>query len=278
MKQRRVLEVVVGIYVATLLVSAAALAGWDSGAADLSAGVFVAAGVAIAAIVGLAVRAVDDLVDRLLSLPVASGLMGLPLVALLSLIFVVDLGSGADIVAVGAMVAMILGIITLFGARVIRTRRLREQATEIVSVTVGDDDEDGTRLGTAAIAIVGIVVSVILIGGGIGLILGYDLNSSAIISSLTGVFTSLLVFADKESEVVVTDTGLYVDQQFLQWEDLTGYRLTDESVEIVTPNWYQSTRTFDREEISDEDTFINGLSEFLPRIDEHGRVELSARN
>lgn len=242
--------------------------------AERSAGVVVAAGVAVAAVVGLAARAVDDLADRLCSRSVASGLMGLPLVALLSLIFVVDLGSGADIVALGAMVAMILGIVTLFGASVTRTRRLREQATEIVTVSLGETDgTEWKRLQIAGMA----VVSIGMITAGAATIITGDVSFSSVIAPLGGLSAMVAVVGDNGGELVVTDSGLIADQQFLQWADLTGYRVTDETVEIVTPNWYQSTRTFDREEMDDE-ALIEGLSEFLPRVDEQGRVERMARN
>jgi hypothetical protein len=44
---------------------------------------------------------------------------------------------------------------------------------------------------------------------------------------------------------------------------------------VVRQNWYQSTREFERRESSDEAALIEGLEEFLPRIDEYGCVELS---
>ena len=268
MEQRRFLEVALGVYVATLLVPAAALAGWESGAVELSAGVFVAA------VVGLAAHAVDDLADRLCSQPVASGLMGLPLVALLLLIFVVDLGSGADIVAVGAMVAMILGIITLFGASATRTRRLREQATEIVAVSLGETDgTEWKQLQTAGMAVVGIG----MITAGAATIITGDVSFSSVIAPLGGLSAMIAVVGDNGGELVVTDSGLIVDQSVIVWDDLAGYRRTDDKIRLVRSEWYLPDRRFDRAEMDDE-ALIEGLGGFLPRVDEQGRVERMARN
>jgi hypothetical protein len=276
MEQRRFLEATLGVYVATLLVPAAALAGWESGAVDLSVGVFVAAGAAIAAIVGLAVRAVDEIVDRLCSLPVVVVTVGLPfLYPLPYLISVVDPDSGLGVVAIVGLGAVLPGVLALVGGSLIRNSRLREQSTEIVSVTVGEtDDEKWQQLRIAAVAVVGIA----LIGAGVATFVTGDDSFSTLIAPLGGLSAMLAVFGDNGRELVVTDAGLVVDHWFVRWEAFDGYRLSDETVELVRPAWYHQTRTFDREEMDDEDALINGVAEFLPRVDEQGRVERTARN
>ena len=277
MGKRQVIEALLGVYVGIVLVTAGVLVGREFGATGLPAGGLVVTGVVIAAVVTAAARRVDDLVDRVASLPVAAVTVGVPLAYLPYMILVAEPKSGAMMIALVGLLAVVPGIGVPIGGGLITNKRRRQQATEIVAVTVGGDDDEGTQLETAAIAVVGLGFGAVLIGGGIMMVQGFDASSSTVITSLTGIATSLLVFVDDSSEVAVTDAGLRVDQQFLKWDGLTGYRLTDESVEIVTPKWYQSTREFGREEISDEDAFINGLNEFLPRVDEHERVELSPR-
>jgi len=272
MEQRRFLEAALGVYVATLLIPAAALAGWESGAVDLPVGVFITAGVGIAVGVGLAVRTVDDLVDRLLSLPVVVLTVGLPFVYTLPyLIFVVDPDSGTGIVAIVGLGAVLPGVLALLGASLIRNRRLREQSTEIVAVTLDEtDDEEGRQLRIAAVGI----VTIALVTTGAVTVLTGELDFS-MVTSLGGLSTVFLLFANNDRELVVTDAGFVVDQSVIVWDDLAGYRLTDDKVVLVRPEWYLPDRRFDREEMDDE-ALIEGVSEFLPRVDEQGRVELAA--
>ncbi|MFW5978075.1 MAG: hypothetical protein ACOCP2_02420 [Halohasta sp.] len=277
MNERQVLDALLGVYVGVILVTAGVLVSWEFGTDRLPVSTLVVTGAVIAAVVTAAARGVEDLADRVASIPVAAVTVGIPLVFLPYMLLITEPESEAMMGALVGLLAVVPGICIPLGGGLITNKRRRGRATEIVAVTVGDDDDDGSQLETTAIALVGIVVGGILIGGGIMVALGFDPDTSTIITSLTGVATSLLVFADGDSEIAVTDAGLIVDQQFLQWDDLTGYRLTDETVEIITPTWYQPTREFDREEISDEDALIEGLNEFLPRVDEHGRVELSPR-
>ncbi len=274
MEQRRFLEAALGVYVATLLVPAAALAGWESGTVDFSAGVFVAVGVAIAVVVGLAVRTVDDLVDQLLSLPVVVLTVGLPFIYTLPyLISVVDPDSGAGVVAIVGLGAVLPGVLALLGGSLIRNNRLREGSTEIVAVTLDEtDDEEGKQLRIAAVAIVAIA----LVTTGAVTVLTGEMDFS-MVTSLGGLSTVLLLFANDDRELVVTDVGLVVDQSVIVWDDFAGYRLTDDEIRLVRSEWYLPDRRFDREEMDDE-ALVEGLSEFLPRVDEQGRVERMAKN
>lgn len=61
------------------------------------------------------------------------------------------------------------------------------------------------------------------------------------------------------------------------WENLEGYRLTGDTLALVHSGWYLPDQQFDREGISDEEALLDGFCEFLPRLDEHGRIELSPR-
>ena len=88
--------------------------------------------------------------------------------------------------------------------------------------------------------------------------------------------TVLLADDDDGTELAVTDAGLRVDRTITAWDDFQGYRVTDDSVQFVRPQWYLPARSFEREKISDEDALLDELAEFLPRLDEQGRVEMAA--
>jgi hypothetical protein len=273
MKQRRVLEATLGVYAATLLVTAATLAGWESGAADLSAGVFVATGVAIAAVVCLSIRGITDLADRLLSLPVVVLTVCLPLLYLPYMIFLVDPDSGAGVIAIVGLCAVLPGMLSVLGGTLIRNRRLREQSTEIVTVTLGESEDTQRELRIAAV----MIVAITLIAVGVATILTGDISTTTFITLVGGLSPVFLLFAENGRELAVTDIGLRIEQSITVWDDLAGYRLTDEKIVLVGSQWHQFNRTFDREDISDEDALIEGLEGFLPRLDKHGRVELSAQ-
>jgi len=281
MGERQLLEALLGVYVGIFLVTVGVLVGREFGVTGLPRGALVVTGIVIAAVVMAVARRVEDLVDRVVSIPVAAVTVGVPLAYLPYMILAAEPESGAAIVALVGLLAVVPGVGIPIAGGFIRNKRRREQATEIVAVTVGEEDEDDGWLPNADdswIAGIGVaVVGVGILAVGIGLTLGFDGSGSSgtIFTSLSGLATSLLLFVDDSSKIVVTDTGLRIDQQFLLWDELTGYRLTDETVEIVTPNWYQSTREFDREDISNEEACIDGLGEFLPRVDEHERVEVS---
>ena len=274
MNERRILDVLLGVYAAVLLVPAGALVGWEAGTAGVPVTAFVGIGLVIAAVVTLVVRTVDDLVDRLLSLPVVVATVGLPFVYTLPyLLFVVDPDSGAGIVAIVGMGAVLPGMLALLGGSLIRNSRLRERSTEIVAVTLDEtDDEEGRQLRIAAVGI----VTIALVTTGAVTVLTGEMDFS-MVTSLGGLSTVVLLFANNDRELVVTDAGLVVDQSVIVWDDLAGYRLTDDKVVLVRSEWYLPDRRFDREEMDDE-ALIEGVGEFLPRVDEQGRVERMARN
>jgi len=274
MNERRILDVLLGVYAAVLLVPAGALVGWEAGTAEVPVTAFVGIGLVIAAVVTLVVRTVDDLVDRLLSLPVVVATVGLPFVYTLPyLLFVVDPDSGAGVVAIVGMGAVLPGLLALLGGSLIRNSRLRERSTEIVAVTLDEtDDEEGRQLRIAAVGI----VTIALVTTGAVTVLTGKLDFS-MVTSLGGLSTVVLLFANNDRELVVTDAGFVVDQSVIVWDDLAGYRLTDDKVVLVRSEWYLPDRRFDREEMDDE-ALIEGVGEFLPRVDEQGRVERMARN
>ncbi|MFW6321737.1 MAG: hypothetical protein ACOC0Z_07780 [Halohasta sp.] len=269
MDDRWLLDGLVGVYVATLIVTASALLQWESVAADFSPAVATGLGVAIAAVVALVSRTVDDLVERAASVPAAIGLVGLPLAYFPYLVFATDPGSGARTVAVVGLLAIVPGVAALTGGSIIRNRRLYAASTELVTVTVGDADDDGRvhwarALGAAAIGIAMVGVAFLALAG-------FDWSGS-LFTSLGAIASTLLLLGDEGSTLTLTDDGIRINHWFVRWESFDGYRLSDETVELVRPAWYHQTRAFKREEISDEKTLIEGLAEFLPRVDESGEV------
>jgi len=274
MNRRWILDVLLGIYAAVLLVPAGALAGWEAGAARLPITVFVGIGVVLAALGTGVARTVDDLVDRLLSRSVVTVMVCLPLVFLPYLISVVDPLSEAGTVAIAGLSAVVPGNGALLGGVIVRDRRLRETATEEVVVTVGDSETNNQR--TLRIAAV-MIVAMTLIANGAAIVLTGDISTTTFTTLVGGLIPVFLLFADTSRELAVTDVGFRSGQSTIVWDDLAGYRLTDDNVVLVRSEWYLPNRQFDRADISDEDALIKGLEGFLPRLDEQGRVELAAR-
>ena len=271
MIQRRVVDILLGVYIALLVVPAAIIAG--GGAIVDSPLAVAAASVGIAVVGALAARSVDDLVDQLLSAPVVVGVFCLPLVYVPYLIFATEPRSTAALIAVVGCAALVPGSVSLFVGIYLRIRRFREQSTEIVAVTVGNPGNSTLKqIGPIAVAVGGIT----MIGASAWSFFTGD-DGFVTPASLGGLLALMLLVGDDGTELTVTDIGLYVDQPVIFWEDLDGYRLTDDSLALVRSEWYLPDWQFDREEISDEKALLDGLREFLPRLDEHGRVELSPR-
>ena len=275
MEHRRVLEGLLGLYVALIVVPAGALGAWEAVADGSLIGTLVGAGVAVAVVVALAARTVDSLADRLASLPVAAGVILPPLAYLPYMIFATPPESTAALISLVGLLAILPGFAATLGGTIVRTHRLRAAASDVAVVTVGGDEEEGrnwTRLG--GVAVLGVAVLAV----SAVMAVTDDADFGTMIPTLTGAWSSLLLFVGNDgSEVAVTDEGLRIDQWFTPWSDLDGYRVTDETVELVRPKWYHPTRDFERGEISDEDALVEALAEFLPRLDEHGRVELDPR-
>jgi hypothetical protein len=86
------------------------------------------------------------------------------------------------------------------------------------------------------------------------------------LTSLGGLSSLLFLFTDDSTELAVTDAGLRVDRSITPWDDLDGFRVTDDAIEIDRAQWWLPTRDFDRDEIDDA-ALIEALAEFLPRTD-----------
>lgn len=269
MDERRVPEALLGAYVAAVLVPAAALAGVEP-LGSAGPAVLAGAGVAAAVVVALAARAVDDLVDRVATLEVAA-VTTLPALGFLPYMLVATApGSAAAGLAVVGLLGVLPGIGVPVAGVAVRSRRLRRRATERVTVTVGEGGDDG---GSYRVAAVLVAMGAALLG--MGLFVGLaDVDVGATYVTLFGSLSTMVaLFAgDDETEVTVTDEGLMIDRSLTRWDALEGYRVTDDAVELVPTRWYLPSRTFDREEIDDEDALLEGLAEFLPRLDEAGNV------
>jgi hypothetical protein len=272
MQERRVIEALLGAYVAMLSVPAAALftRTLDAG----SAGWLVGAGLAVAVLVAAMARTVGDLADAVASVPVAAASVLPPLAYLPYMVLVTPPESPGAFASLVGLLAVLPGILVLAGGGVIRNRRLRADATEVAVVTVGGDDDEDTNWPAVAGAVVMGLSFVVF--GAIVVVEG-DAGLGSIFPMLGGMSTWFLFLGDDDTEIAVTDGGLRIDQSFTRWDDLAGYRIGDDEIELVRPEWYHPTRSFDRGEIDDEDALLDGLRRFLPRLDERGRVELSAR-
>lgn len=270
MDGRRLLDVVVGVYVSILIVTASALLQWESVAPTFSVGVAVALGLGIATVVALVVSTVKGLAETVASTPVAVVTVGLPLLFFPYLLFVAESGSTQALVAAAGVAAGLPGVCSFVGGSILKTRRQRESATEIAVVTVGDEtaaSEWWTRLQFGG----GLVIGIGMLIFGLGILSGFLDGGTSLITTLGGLITTVAsLLSNDSSELTVTDTGLAADWRFRRWEEFDGYRVTDDEVELVRPEWYQSTQSFDREEITDEETLVEGLNAYLPELDENG--------
>ena len=264
MNGRRLIEALLGVYVATLLLPTLAVTGWVA-VTSASLGSILAAGLTIAGAGGLAATTMPKLPDRAASLPAVAATILPPLLFLPYLVFAEPAGR-AEWLAIVGLLAVVPGMLVPIAGAVIRNQRLRSEATEHAVVTVGDDEDDGFgRLVAPALIIVaglgGIGMSVF----GVAVLAGFDLDGGAsIIGSLTAVSGSLVtLFTDDSTELAVTDAGLRVDRSMTPWDDLAGYRVTDDEIKIERARRWLPSRDFDRNEIDDA-AFIQALSEFLP--------------
>jgi hypothetical protein len=282
MDERRVPEALLACYVATLLGPAALLWGRETGQIALPGAVAAALAAGLAS--ALAARTVDDLIAALASWWVAALTVVPPLAYLPYMIVATGPGSADALVAVVGLLAVVPGIGVPVSAAVVRNRRLRTGATEIAVVTVGgDDDAGGSDNGIGGgrnwpVIAVAVVFGVAMVAVGAFVAFTDSGDFGSLTTALGSLSTVLLLFAnDDETELAVTDAGLRVDRSMTDWDAFEGYRVTDDQVELVRPGWYRPTRSFERSEISDEDALVEALAEFLPRLDEHGRVEMAAR-
>jgi len=270
MIERRLLDVIIGVYVSILVVATSALVQWESVASTFSVGVAVALGVGIAAVVALVVSTIEDLANTVASVPVAALTVGLPLVFFPYLIFVAEPASTQALVAAAGLAAVIPGAAVPAGGTMLTNRRQREAATEITVVTVGDDDasEWWTRLQLGGGLLVGTGIMIMVLG----MISGFLDGGTSLITTLGGLITTVAsLLGDDSTELAVTDTGLGIDWRFTRWESFEGFRVTDDNIELHRPEWYHTTQSYDREEITDEETLLEGLGRYLPRLDEDGK-------
>lgn len=263
MQPRRIPEVVLGIYVAWLVLPAIGLAVPRTVATDGRLAALAGAGVAVALVVALAARATTDLTDRLATLPAAVLTVGPPLAYLPILVVLTPPRSTAGLLALTGLLAVLPGIALPVAGAILRNRRLRADATVVASVTVGDADDEGRDW-----PLVGgvLVMGVALVAAGVGVLLGADAEAGVLGPTFGGLWTSIALLAsDDGSEIAVTDTGLTIDGSVTRGADLDGYRVTDDSIELVRDRWYRPDRSFDRDAVSDEDEFLVGLDRYLPR-------------
>lgn len=263
MNGRRLIESLLGVYVATLLLPTLVVAGWVA-VASASLGTVLAAGLAIAGSVAIAATMVPDLPDRVTSLPVVAATTLPPLLFLLYMILS-ESAAAPDVYPVVGLLAVVPGGGVSFAGGMLRNHRLRARATDHAVVTTGDD-ESGTDRPIKIAAAISIGFIIIAAGAAIFALDGFEGNTT-LFTSLTGLSSLFILFGDDGHELAVTDEGLRVNRSMTPWADLDSFRVTDEKIELKRARWWLSTRDFDREEIGDDKTFIEALDEFLPRTD-----------
>jgi hypothetical protein len=265
MQRRRLVDALLGSYLAMALLPAAVLSGLVT-VDTASLGTITTAGFAVAMAFALMTVGVSDTVDRVASLPVAAATI-LPPLAYLPFLIIAEPAGQIERLAIVGLLAVVPGLLVPVAGGVIQNQRLRAEATEHVVVTAGDDEDDGF----GSLAALGIMVvagiAMIAFGAAAGLT-GFDIDGGIpIIGSLTALSGSLVtLFTDDSTELAVTDAGLRVDRSMTPWADLEGFRVTDDEIEIERARWWLPTRDFDREEIDDA-ALIDALVEFLPRTD-----------
>lgn len=267
MDGRRLIEALLGVYVATLLLPTLAVTGWVA-VRSASPGAILAAGLAIAGATALAATTVADLLDRVASLPAAAALT-LPPLAYIPYMIVADAEAEA-VVTIAGLLALVPGIAVLLAAAGIRNRRLRARATEHAVVTIGEDDDDEGGLGRSIRVAAAAGMGLIVVGVAVSILAfdGFD-GSSTLFTSLTGLSSLFFLFDNDGHELAVTDEGLRVDSSITPWDDLGSYRITDEEIKIERARRWLPSRDFDREEIGDDAAFIDALGEYLPRTEDN---------
>jgi len=135
MDGRRLIEALLGVYVATLLLPALAVTGWVA-VTSASLGSILAAGLAIAGAGGLAATTIPKLPERVTSLPAVAATILPSLLFLLYPVFAEPTGR-IEWLAIVGLLAVIPGVLIPLAGAVIRNQRLRADATEHVVVTVG---------------------------------------------------------------------------------------------------------------------------------------------
>ena len=267
MDGRRLIEALLGVYVATLLLPTLAVTGWVA-VRSASPGAILAAGLAIAGATALAATTVADLLDRVASLPAAAALT-LPPLAYIPYMIVADPEAEA-VVTIAGLLALVPGIAVLLAAAGIRNRRLRARATEHAVVTIGDDDDDESGLGRSIRVAAAAGMGLIVVGVAVSILAfdGFD-GSSTLFTSLTGLSSLFFLFDNDGHELAVTDEGLRVDSSITPWDDLGSYRITDEEIKIERARRWLPSRDFDREEMGDDAAFIDALGEYLPRTEDN---------
>lgn len=264
MRPRTAVEALLGTYLAMVLVPGVALTMRALGRGLPSRRLLMAGGLLTAVAMTLAARTTVDLVERVTAPAVVVATVVPPLAYLPALVATAAPGSPVAAVAAAGLLAVLPGLGVPTGAVILRNRRLRKRATERTVVTVGDDGGRDRRdwLFVSAAVLLGVVslvtgLATVLVGG-------FDLSITTLFGSVS---TFLLLLDDDDTELAVTDRGLRIDRSLVPWDELEGYRVTEDRIVLVRSQWYLPARRFDRDEVGDEPALLDGLGSFLPRLD-----------
>lgn len=267
MSARRVLDVVVAVYVGTVVVPAAYLLA-ATGGGPTSATFLAGVGVGVFLIAVAAAGAAEDLPAAVVGFP-AWTLFVLPPLSYAAVLVLVDDPAleRAALVGIGALVA---GTVALGVALGVRNRRRREAATDLL--VLGGDGDDGV-LGVFVAAVLGlglvVVVGLVAVGGSV------EALSSTFVVVAGGASSTLLIVLEDDETVAVTDRGLRHGNAVVPWERYRGYRLADDALVLVADQWWRPSREVELGE-ADREAVGEVVGRYLPRLDDEGRVRTPA--
>lgn len=252
-----------GSYLATVLVPAAVFASVAGGGAVPSLAVLATAWVAVALVGGLAATGVSDL-HEVVGTVEWGGLFTVAPLGYLAYLLTADPGGTLGLLGVLGLVGSGLGAVVGVLGVAIRNRRRRADATELLSVTVGDA-EDGTSLNLPSWApiLVGVAVFATAIVGVLALEAAAFDFPTGLFTAVGGLGTLATALADDETELTITDEGIVTDDWLRPAETFADYELTDEELRLerggLNPNL-----SFDCADLDDDER--DRLRDALDRV------------
>ncbi|MEZ3114351.1 hypothetical protein RYH80_00220 [Halobaculum sp. MBLA0147] len=252
-----------GSYLATVLVPAAVVASVASGGAVPSLAVLATAWVAVALVGGLAATGVSDL-HEVVGTAEWGGLLTVAPLGYLAYLLAADPGPPLGLLGVLGLAGSGLGVVVATLGLAVRNRRRRADATDLLSVTVGDA-EDGTSLSVPSWApiLAGVAMFATVIVGVFALeAVEFDFPTG-VFTAIGGLGTLVTALADDETELTVTDEGIVTDDWLRPAETLADYELTDEELRIERGGMHPNL-SFDCADLDDDER--DRLRDALDRV------------
>lgn len=242
-----------GSYLATVLVPAAVFATVAGGGAVPGVAVLATAWVAVALVGSLAATGVSDL-HEVVGTAEWGGLLTVAPSGYLAYLLAADPGSTLGLLGVLGLAGSGLGVVVATLGVAVRNRRRRADATELLSVTVGDADEDGTSLSVPSWApvLAGVAMFVTVIVGVFALEAVEVDFPTGVFTAIGGLGTLVTALADDETELTVTDEGIVTDDWLRPAETLADYELTDEELRLERGGMHPNL-SFDCADLDDDE-------------------------